>query len=608
MRRLGSCLVCLAFFALVAPAGCGSDAAEPPATTFGGTGGVGTGGSATGGDASVSGGAAGSGGIAIGGTGGGINLDGSTCSGSICSGDLHSITDCSGKVLKACLGTEGCNPITKTCVNACDAAKDAKRSIGCDYYSVFMDALDENGCYAVFVANTWNQAVKINVEYDGAPLPVENFAYQPTGKGPNLVYLPLGTSLLAPNKVAILFLAGADGVPAKDNPVCPKPSAVPTGAMLFNKSGKGKAFHITSDAPIVAWQMNPFGGGSAAVSGASLLIPSTAWDTSYLAIHAYDSGPQFTSMNIVAREPTTVKVLPKKSIAGGNGLNGGPAGLPYSFTLEAGEHAQFTQIASLTGSVIEADKPVGLFGGARCSQVPNNVYACDHMEQMIPPLRALGNDYVGVSHKTRSGEPSLWRIMGVVDGTVLNWSNDVGGPATLAQGEVVQFTSTFPFVVKSQDLDHPFLLMAHMTGGDTNNMAGVGDADSVLIVPPSQFLDNYVFFADPTYPITNLVVVRTKQEGTFYDVTLDCAGGPLTGWQPVGDYQYTRIDLTKGDFENAGPCSTGARTMKSKGKFGVWVWGWGSPQTTSFTSYVSYGYPGGMNVLPINNVTIPIPE
>jgi hypothetical protein len=602
MRHLGFGLCCLGLFFVLGPA-CGSDAAAPPSKAFGGNGGT----SGAGGSAGVSlGGSAGADG-SVGGTGG-IEIDGSSCSGNQCSGDLHSIVKCNGDVVKACLGTEGCDPITKTCVNACEAAKNAKRSIGCDYYAVFMDALDQNGCFAAFVANTWNQAVKINVEYDGQPLPVENFAYLPAGKGPNLVYLPLGTDLLAPGKVAILFLAGHTGAPAPNNPVCPAPTAVPDGAMLFNQTGRGKAFHITSDAPIVMYQMNPFGGGAAAVSGASLLIPSTAWDTSYLALHAYDAGPQFTSMNIVAREPTTVKILPTKSIAGGGGLNGGPAGLAYSFDLAAGEHAQFTQIDELTGSVIEADKPVGFFAGARCSQVPNNVYACDHLEQMIPPIKALGSEYVGVSHKTRSGEPAFWRVMGVVDGTTLSWSSDVGGPTSVDQGQVVQFYSSFPFVVKSQDSEHPFLLMAHMTGGDTNGMGGVGDADSVLMIPPAQFLNNYVFFADPTYPITNLVVVREKTGGSFWDVTLDCAGGPLTGWKPIGDYEYTRMDLTNGDFQNVGPCSTGARSAKSVGKFGLWVWGWGSPQTASFTSYVSYGYPGGMNVLPINNVTIPIPE
>jgi hypothetical protein len=50
--------------------------------------------------------------------------------------------------------------------------------------------------------------------------------------------------------------------------------------------------------------------------------------------------------------------------------------------------------------------------------------------------------------------------------------------------------------------------------------------------------------------------------------------------------------------------------MKSDGPFGLWVWGWGTPLTQPngmgiFTENVSYGYPAGMNVQPINQVVIP---
>jgi hypothetical protein len=40
-----------------------------------------------------------------------------------------------------------------------------------------------------------------------------------------------------------------------------------------------------------------------------------------------------------------------------------------------------------------------------------------------------------------------------------------------------------------------------------------------------------------------------------------------------------------------------------------WLRGWGTPETSTFTERVSYGYPGGMNVKPINQVVIPpMPE
>jgi hypothetical protein len=151
-----------------------------------------------------------------------------------------------------------------------------------------------------------------------------------------------------------------------------------------------------------------------------------------------------------------------------------------------------------------------------------------------------------------------------------------------------------------------------MSGSQWGQIQGVfdnGDSDTVISVPVQQYLREYVFFADPTYPETNLVVVRAPDKnGNFQDVDLDCAG-KLSGWQKVGNYEWTRIDLITGNFQGVGACSTGRHVMKSASTFGLWVWGWGTDLTDTFTANVSYGYPGGMNVTPINDVIIvPTPK
>ena len=127
------------------------------------------------------------------------------------------------------------------------------------------------------------------------------------------------------------------------------------------------------------------------------------------------------------------------------------------------------------------------------------------------------------------------------------------------------------------------------------------------MIPPGEYLQSYVFFTDPTYPETNLVVVRAKGPSGFKDVTLDCAG-TLTGWQPIGtsgQYEYTRVDLSRHNFQPQGKCDNGRHEMQSAGSFGLTVWGWGSAESGSFSSqYVSYAYPAGASVQPINDVVV----
>jgi IgGFc binding protein len=526
-----------------------------------------------------------------------------------CSSDLHSVTDCNGVVTQTCSGDNGCDISTATCTNACQAAVNNKQSVGCEYYATQMDQYGgPTVCFVAFVANTWNTAVHINVDFNGQALSVGNFAKIPSGFGQSLTYQPFNAQAgLAPGQVAILFLGGTQGA----NPECPAPTAMGTAGMLQG-TGIGHSFHITTDVPVVAYEMNPYGGGNAAVTGASLLLPVSSWDTNYVANTASPDTVGGPSINVIAaQDGTTVTMLPSVALTGGNGLPSGAANTQVKFNLKKGEQAQFIQQADLVGSILQSNKPIGLMAGNPCMNMPQGTIFCDHGEQMVPPVRALGSEYVGVMYRGRTSpnDPTIWRVIGAVDGTTLTYTPQIAGaPKTLKRGQMVEFITGTPFVIKSQDDQHPFELFDYMSGSNWSQLAkpnGYGDPDLSVIVPPQQYLSNYVIMTDPSYPETNLVIIRRKDEnGNFKDVTLDCAG-VLTGWTKVGEYEFTRPDLSTGDFKPVGKCSNGRHELKSDAPFGVGVWGWGTPDTSSFTANVSYSYPGGMNVQPINTVVIP---
>jgi len=198
--------------------------------------------------------------------------------------------------------------------------------------------------------------------------------------------------------------------------------------------------------------------------------------------------------------------------------------------------------------------------------------------------------------------------MGGADGTTLTYepSQPPGAPSTLSFGQLAIFNAPGPFIVKSQDDDHPFYVGQYMTSGTfVAENSQEGDPEWVNVVPAAQFLRSYVFFTDPSYPETSLVVVRQPDdEGTFFDVELDCAG-VLGDWQPVGDYEYTRTRLVRDNFEDVGDCSNGVQRMTSEGAFGVTVWGWGTAGTEPGSSSVSYAYPAGVGLRHVNEVKLP---
>jgi hypothetical protein len=551
-----------------------------------------------------------------------------------CSADLHSVVDCNGNVVTQCPADQGCSG--STCVPACASADANKSTFGCEFYAVDPDVISvlpglsgppQGACFALFIANTWTSAVNITADWAGKPVNVATAAVIPNGSGTSLTYTPLGGTSLQPGQVAILFLSQAP------NLTSPQPElkfTCPTGVTpAFAQDGSvrgtslGKSFHVKTDRPVVAYDMFPFGGGQSAATSATLLVPTSAWDTNYIAVNAYGKDVLVAQaqpfVEIVASEPnTTVTISPVAAIVGGTGVPAAPKGQPTKYTLaNAGDYVQFEQDAELTGSPILADKPVGVWGGATCLNIDVNTCCCDSAHQQLFPVKTLGNEYVAARYRDRitgTAESTPWRIVGAVAGTTLTYEPAApnGAPTSLGVGQVGQFSTIAPFIVRSQDDQHPFYMSAHMTGANTvdpSQVYGRGDPEFVNLIPPGEWLSSYVFFTDPTYPETNLVVTRAKGPGGFVDVGLDCLGS-LTGWLPIGSsgqYQYTRVDLSTGNFQAVGQCNNGRHEIRSNAPFGLTVWGWGSEATAGsfYTQYVSYAYPAGASVQPINTVIVP---
>ncbi len=537
-----------------------------------------------------------------------------------CSGDLHSVLDCNDNVITTCPDDQGCGAGGQ-CVAACQAAADNKSTVGCNYYSVdpAFETEADGACLAAYVANTWTSDVTLGVNYKGKSIPIAPFARIPVGSGASLTYQPLPNGKLPAGKVAILFLAdwktGGPGHP--DYTACPTgiTAANTTDPVGAETSAILDAFNITSDAPVVAYDIWPYGGSQTFIASATLLVPTSAWDTNYLTIDAWQApswsssgDPAWPYTQIVAvQNGTTVTISPTAAIVGGTGVAATGKGQPHTYNLNAGQVLQFQQSEELNGSAVQSNNPIGVWGGHACMDIDYTDTWCDAAHQQLFPIKAMGNQYVAVKHRDRSAnvENPPWRIMGVVDNTTLTYfpSKPTGAPSTINSGQVVKFDTGTPFVVQSQDVQHPFYMSGHMTGQSTGGVdMGTGDPEFVNVIPPAQFLPRYVFMTDPTFAFTELVLVRGPDgNNNLQDVDLDCLGGAVTGWKTITGtaFQWARVELTSSG--PVGKCDSGYHEIHSTAPFGVTVWGW--------DQYCSYAYPGGASVQPINSVVVvPVPH
>ncbi len=522
-----------------------------------------------------------------------------------CSGDLHDILTCGDnpQLVQTCTGDLGCGPTG--CVAACDAAAANKSSIGCDYYTLPPDGWNSGyssggapgNCFAAFVNNTWTAPMKVTLVWKGTTIDATPYSYIPKGSGASITYQPIPSTGIPPNNMAIVFLnqtQGGGGLKVN----CPSTvkAAVENEDMVLHGTNIGHAMEIKTSVPALVYDIYPYGGATSYISSATLLLPTTAWDTNYVAVTMSEVSPSFPpGLDFVAQQDNTkVTVLPAANITAANGVAGATKGSPITYSINKGQTIHLMEFPDntgndLSGSIVQSNNPIGVWGEHFC---------------MV------------------HSDPPKWRILGAVNGTTLTYDPPVSGaPKTLKLGQLVEFDGPGALHIQSQDNMHPFYLAAHRPGGDCdaahqqippiqalgNEYAAVGNEatdfnvggpETVNVVPPAQFLNSYIFFTDPTYGYTDLALVRKKAtDGTYKDVTLDCLG-KVGGWLPIGGsgYQYTHVDVQHARAP-VGKCDNGLHTIKSDAPMGITVWGYDSAS--------SYAYPAGASVRPINNVVVP---
>ena len=309
-----------------------------------------------------------------------------------------------------------------------------------------------------------------------------------------------------------------------------------------------------------------------------------------------------------------------------------------------------------TGSQVLADRLVAVFGGSQCSFVPHTsrceaglcrdgsecddqagcddqtTCCCDHLEQQMFPVAAWGQRYVAARSHRRGEpigtglEPDVWRILASSEDTeVLTIPHQVEVPV-LGPGEWFEFESQEDFEIQASRavLVGQYLAGEHSPGitPGTPGNAGTGDPAFILAVPEEQYRDDYVVLAPDMYEHDFVNVVAPVGAA----VTIDGVEIPADRFTAIADGSYAVARLPvddgvhrirgvppqRGSCQDDGDCRSegaGWECRRDEGaapddpgtctgpapRFGVVVYG--------YDRYVSYGYPGGLNLARVNECT-----
>ena len=350
---------------------------------------------------------------------------------------------------------------------------------------------------------------------------------------------------------------------------------------------RGGAYQIHASAPVAAYQFNPLTyermGATrryqSYTNDASLLISQRALTQRYLAVtmphwrvavSPVDTTVLggFLAVTAVAGETTSVTVrLPR-----GHGVSDATGDMVRHDNLMPGDVALIVgdNDGDLSGAVIEASAPVAVFAGHDCTQVPQGRPACDHLEEQLFPMEALGRDYVVSALRDRD-YPHVTRVVAAFDNTLVTLDPaTLAPPVRLAAGEVLQIITDQSFRVTAS---RPIEVAQFMVGqGDSREVGG--DPAMVLEVPTQQYRARYDFLVPDTYEhnFVDLIVP------TGAHVLLD--GMPYLGTpRALGPWSLVHGDIGAGAHRLS--------TMEGV-PLGIKVSG-----TARYTSYM---YPGGLDL------------
>jgi hypothetical protein len=352
---------------------------------------------------------------------------------------------------------------------------------------------------------------------------------------------------------------------------------LPPEAQLSEHDGvqAGLGVHVTAGAEVTVYGLNRI----VFTTDAYLGLPTDILGTSYRAISYTSLGGSYGGeIGVVATQPsTTVTITPKVD------LLGHPAGTPFSVSMNQGDAYQLNDdAADTTGTLITADKPIAVFGGHKCVNIPPGYGYCDHLVEQLPPTSAWGKNFVSMPLATRLGGDTF-RILAAEAGTdvTINGSLAVGG---LGAGDYYEQIIDGPARISATK---PILVAQYSNG---SSFDGVTSDPFMMLIPPyEQFLAAYTISTPATGFAANFVNV-VAPAAAVGSITLDGVAIPSGSFTPIGASGFSGVQV---------PIGLGSHSLAGPLPFGVHSYG--------FDAYDSYGYPGGMSlsaVATVNSLTL----
>ena len=259
-----------------------------------------------------------------------------------------------------------------------------------------------------------------------------------------------------------------------------------------------------------------------------------------------------------------------------------------TITLNRQQTYLLKEFRDLSGTRVVSTKPISFFSGHECTFIPRGVWACDILTEQVPPTNTWGSFFLGASFLGKSSG-AIYRVLTAHDSTTVTVNCTTMAQPTTYTLSTAGSWQNFSALANSScsiESNNPVLVMEYAQGFDLDS---VGDPLMTMIPPVEQYSNNYVFnvlsefetnyitiYVAPDYFQPERIFVDDSNLPSFSWTAVYCSTGTLCGY-------VTGQNLTAGEHR--------LYHTDADARIGVSAYG--------FNTYNSYGYPGGLQLIPV---------
>ena len=260
---------------------------------------------------------------------------------------------------------------------------------------------------------------------------------------------------------------------------------------------------------------------------------------------------------------------------------------PNTIELNRMETYLWETFLDVTGTRIVSNKPLVLYPGHRCTNIPSSVSACDHITEQVPPTAIWGRYFISASYAGRSSG-DLYRVLASQGNTTVTVNcSTLSGVLTynLPLAGSWQEFSTPVGSFCSITSNNPLLVMQFGLG---NGYDRVGDPFMMMITPVEQYSNNYVFDVLPEFISNYITIYVTPDNFVPQEIFVDDTSLENVEWTEV---YCSAVICGYISYVTLAPGEHRLYHRDVTAHIGVSAYG--------FNNFNSYGYPGGLRLEPV---------